>query len=190
MFCQKCGNRIPDGAIVCNSCGAPVRTSGAGAQDGMYSDVGAGAGSGAQGGSDVKRQNVYGETAPEYSGQSTDWSAQSQYSYTGYQTQDQTTGYGYGAPVSTMDGGAVGFAITSLVLGIVALLFVCCVSIWWITVLASLAGIVFGAVALGKHMGGRGMALAGIICSAAALLIELLFILLGVGLLAAIFSMC
>lgn len=176
MFCNNCGKELPDGANVCGYCGRPVDAgSGTGGNGGSRS--------GSYGGTGAS-QNVYGESAPSYSGQST--GANSQYSYTGYQAQNP--GYGYGAPVSPMDGGAVGLAITSLVLGVVALLIVCCVSIWWLTVIVAFLGIVFGAVSLAKHMGGRGMALAGMICSIAALVIEIFLLLLGVGVLAAFFS--
>lgn len=131
MFCKKCGNSIPDGASVCGYCGTPTQ---AGTQNSQNANQGEAAG----------RQSVYGEPAPSYSGQSA--GGNSQYSYSNDQTQYQAQGYGYGAPVNPVDGGAVGFAITSLVLGIVAILIVCCVSIWWLTVLVALLGIIFGAV--------------------------------------------
>lgn len=169
MFCKKCGRELPDGTNVCGYCGTPVH-----AETGADSGTNPGA----------KKQNVYGESAPSYSGQST--GGNSQYGAPGYRTQEP--GYGYGAPVNPVDGGAVGFAITSLVLGIVSLLTMCCVSVWWLTVIVALCGIIFGAVSLGKHMGGRGMALAGVICSAAALVIEVFLLLLGIGMLAAFFS--
>ena len=49
-------------------------------------------------------------------------------------------------------------------------------------------GIVFGAVAIGKHMGGKGMAIGGLVCSIVALVLEFLVLLVGIGILAMIFS--
>lgn len=163
MYCNKCGNAIPDGSNVCAYCGTPV-----------------GEASGADG-AGTNRQNVYRETPPNYAGQT---GGSSQYTY----QQSSNAGYGYGAPVNPVDSGAVGMAVTSLVLGIIALLLVCCVSIWWLTVLVAIVSIVFGAVSLGKRMGGRGMAIAGVICSIAALVIEVVLVIVGVGLFAAFFS--
>lgn len=163
MYCNKCGNAIPDGANVCGYCGSPVCSRFGSDSDG------------------TARQNVYGETPPSYAGQS---GGNTPYSF----QQTSGAGYGYGAPVNPVDGGAVGMAVTSLVLGIAALLMVCCVSIWWLTVLLAIVGIVFGAVSLGKHMGGRGLAIAGLICSIAALVVEVVIVIVGVGMFAAFFS--
>lgn len=175
MFCNKCGNEIIEGTNVCGYCGTPVN-------QGQNVNRQAGADQ------EPNRQNLYGETAPSYSGQASGSGSSYNYSnysnYNGYSNQPP----GSGAPAAPMDGGAVGLAITSLVLGIVALLVVCCVSVWWVSVLCAIAGIVFGVLSLGRHMGGKGMAIAGIVCSIVALVTEIVILIVGVGLFALIMS--
>lgn len=66
-----------------------------------------------------------------------------------------------------------GFAIASLVLGIVSLVLGCCA--YGLTTISSIVGLVLGIIFLKKnqHLGkydGKGMAIAGIICSAIGLL--------------------
>ena len=60
----------------------------------------------------------------------------------------------------------VGFAITSLVLGILSVL-CCCFGLGWIT---AIPGIIFGIIAVAKKQGAKGCSIAGIICSAVAIL--------------------
>ena len=182
MFCNKCGNEIPEGANICGYCGIPVQQFNPGQQGMNQQNVQSNQNvqnmqNGQMGG---RQQNVYGESAPSYSGSS--------YSGGNQNYQTYNAGYGYGAPVQPMDGGAVGLAIASLISGIVSLLLVCGISAWWLGVVAALLGIVFGAVALGKHMGGKGMAIGGLVCSIVALVLELLVLLVGIGIFAMIFS--
>jgi hypothetical protein len=70
-----------------------------------------------------------------------------------------------------------GFSITSMVLGIVALPLVCC---WPLSSVLAVTAIVFGI--LGINRGGRGMALAGIICAGIALVLIVCLLLFGFGL--------
>lgn len=63
--------------------------------------------------------------------------------------------------------GSKGLAIASMVLGIVALVFSCCLPV--ITYICALVGVVLGGVSLGKKKGGKGMAIAGLVCSIIAL---------------------
>ena len=66
MFCRKCGKQIPDGVFVCGYCGTPVEQN-------------PNSNGNQQGGG----QNIYGESAPSYSGQSVNPS------------YGQNSGYGY-----------------------------------------------------------------------------------------------
>lgn len=111
--------------------------------------------------------SVYREQAPSYSGQSPNPS----YSY-----QNQ----GYGTP-QNMDGGARGLGIASMVLGIIALL-IACWSAWWLTIILAVLSIVFGIISIQKNDSGKGMSIAGIVCSAVALLMGVLVVALGVAL--------
>ena len=70
-----------------------------------------------------------------------------------------------------------GLAIASLVLGIIALCFFWIPFLGWIPVLL---GLILGLVALGRPYG-RGMAIAGAVCSGVALAIKLIFWLVLIG---------
>ncbi len=64
----------------------------------------------------------------------------------------------------------IGFAIASLILGILAIL-CCCLGIWsW---LLAIPGVVLGIITLAKKYAGKGCAIAGIICSALAIVLSL-----------------
>jgi hypothetical protein len=63
---------------------------------------------------------------------------------------------------------SAGLSIASMVLGIVALVFGCCVPV--VTYICAIVGVILGAVALAKHAGGKGMAIAGLVCSIVALI--------------------
>lgn len=56
----------------------------------------------------------------------------------------------------------VGFAVASMVLGIVSIVLLC---VWPIPIITAIVGLVLGAVSLKKNLGGRGMAIAGVVMS-------------------------
>ena len=160
MFCSNCGREIADDSKVCGYCGTPV---GGSRQETEYHQT----------------QNIYGEPKANYSGQ-----AENPYSNSQYQG---TPGTGYGTP-QNMDGGATGMGIASMILGIVALLTSCCVSELWLTFILAAASIVLGILALQKHTGGRGMAIAGIVCSCVSLVLGILIMILCVAPIVAFFT--
>ena len=166
MFCSKCGKEIADNSQVCGYCGTPVTARTSYGQQNTQNT----------------QQSVYGEPKPSYTGQSQNQS----YSYQNGQYQNT----GYGAP-QNMDGGATGLGIASMVLGIVSLLLSCCASTWWLTLLAAVLSIVFGILSIQKNSGGKGMAIAGIICSIISLVIGIIVLIVGAALitfLAALFG--
>jgi hypothetical protein len=73
-------------------------------------------------------------------------------------------------------GGSKAFSITSMVLGIVGL---CLCFTMVIPIICGIVGVVFGAYALYTHKNGRGMAIAGFICSIVAIAIPLFILLIG-----------
>jgi hypothetical protein len=73
-----------------------------------------------------------------------------------------------------------GLAIASMVCGIIALLFGCC--LWRIGWILSILAIVFGAVSMTNKQGGKGMAIAGIVCGVLSLLPTILGLLFGMAL--------
>ncbi len=161
MFCRNCGKEIADDSKVCGYCGTPV--SGCHQQTAYH-----------------QTQNVYGEPEANYSGQSGAY-ANSNYQNVGFQNT------GYGTP-QNMDGGATGMGIASMILGIVALLISCCVNKWWLTIIVAACSIVLGILAIQKNTGGKGMAIAGIVCSCVAALVGVIVVILGAALLTSIFA--
>ena len=68
-----------------------------------------------------------------------------------------------------------GFNITSMILGIVSILFLC---IWYVSLPCSIMAIIFSIA--GKHNGGRGMGVAGLILGIIALVLLIVIIALGI----------
>lgn len=66
---------------------------------------------------------------------------------------------------------SIGLAIASMVLGIVSLALYCFV---WISTICSLLALIFGISSLCTHKGGKGMAVAGIVCGAITLVLLIL----------------
>jgi hypothetical protein len=63
--------------------------------------------------------------------------------------------------------GGKGFAIASMVLGIVAIVLCCCV--YYVALPCAVVGLVLGAVSLKQQRDGRGMAIAGVVTGLIAL---------------------
>ena len=80
------------------------------------------------------------------------------------------------AEQATPQKGGKGFSITSMVLGIVS---ICLAFSVFLGLACGIVGLVFGAFALCTRKNGRGMALAGFICSIVGISIPLLTIILG-----------
>lgn len=77
-----------------------------------------------------------------------------------------------GTPVN--NGGSNGMAIASMVLGIVALVFGCC--LWYISIPCSIVGLILGGVSLAQKRGGKGMAIAGIVLSAIGIIVAVIVV--------------
>lgn len=60
-------------------------------------------------------------------------------------------------------GGGAGLSIASMVLGIVALVLSCC--FYYISIPCAIIGIILGAVSIKGNHAGKGMAIAGLVCS-------------------------
>lgn len=72
------------------------------------------------------------------------------------------------------DNGGKGLSIASLVLGIVSVIFSCC--LWYIGLPCGIIGLVLGILSMKKKAPGKGMAIAGIILSAVALVLGIITI--------------
>ena len=83
---------------------------------------------------------------------------------------------GYDPDPST---GSAGFAITSMVLGIVAIVFSCCIP--FLTLLCSIIGLPFGIISLVTGRKGKGMAIAGLITCSVGLILAVVVIIFAVA---------
>lgn len=103
-----------------------------------------------------------------FAGESAAWAANNQAEQATYSADPYANTYvdpmaGYTAVPEKKKG--IGFSITALVLGIISVL-CCCLGLGWIT---AIPGIIFGIIAIAKKCAGKGCAIAGIICSAIAI---------------------
>lgn len=76
----------------------------------------------------------------------------------------------------------VGLAVTSMVLGIISLLLGCC--FWYITIPAAIIAVILAAVSMSKKMGGKGMAITGLVTSIISLIPAAIVAISGTSLLA------
>lgn len=206
MFCSKCGREIPDDSRVCGYCGAPGQGE---RQQTEYNQTQniygepkvnySGQGGNYQSNSQYRNQQQTAYQSGAQTGQQTAYHSGTQTSQGAeYQNGTQFTqgntyqssysqNTGYGAP-QNMDGGSTGMGIISMILGIVALLMSCCVSKWWLTLIVAACSIVLGILSIQKNSEGKGMAIAGIVCSCIAVLMGVIVLALGAAFASFIFS--
>lgn len=77
---------------------------------------------------------------------------------------------------------SVGLAVASMVLGIVSLLFGCC--FWYVTIPASIIAVILAAVSISKKMGGKGMAVTGLVTGIISLVPAIIVLVTGSSLMA------
>ena len=82
--------------------------------------------------------------------------------------------------------GGAGMAIASMVLGIVALVLSCC--FYYISIPCAIISIILAAVALSKHTDGKGMAIAGLVCSIISIIPAVYIMVAGAAMLEALQS--
>ena len=108
---------------------------------------------------------------------------QQQYSQQGYPQQgypqQQYSQQGYTQQTAGSEGGS-GLGIASMVLGIVALVFSCC--LYYVSLPCALVGLILGAVSLAKKKPGKGMAIAGLVCSIISIVPAIIVIVAGASL--------
>lgn len=107
------------------------------------------------------------------------------YTQQGYPQMDYPQ-MGYQQPMSNPNEGA-GLAIASMVLGIVALVFSCC--LYYISIPCAIVGVILGGVSLAKKQPGKGMAIAGLVCSIVSLVPAIYIIVFSASIWAEIQSM-
>lgn len=71
-------------------------------------------------------------------------------------------------------------AIAALICGILSLVLSCCLA--FVALAPAIAGLVLGIISLSKGLGGRGMAIGGVVCSVLTCLLHVLLVITAVGL--------
>lgn len=72
---------------------------------------------------------------------------------------------------------SAGLGIASMVTGILSLVLSCCVP--YVPFILALLAVIFGGVSLGKKMGGKGMAIAGLVCGIISLAPAVIVLIMG-----------
>ncbi len=67
---------------------------------------------------------------------------------------------------------SIGLAVASMVLGIVSIVFSCCFV--YISIPCGIVGLILGAISIATKKGGKGMAIAGIVCSIVSLAVTII----------------
>ena len=161
MYCKVCGKELPDGAARCSECGTPVD----GADNHSNSNYN----------NNSNQNDTYSyDTAnrSEDKGYYQDGSSQYQYQ------QD----YSNSQPVYEHQSNArKGFAIASLVMGILGLVGTCCSMMTFgvLNLLLGIVGLIFGI--LGLKSQSKGIAIAGIVMAALNLIIGILLLIVMVA---------
>lgn len=162
MYCKVCGKELPRGAERCDECGTPV--------DGVPAGTDR-CGETQAGSQDTGRAGSF-DTGDGY-------------------YQDNRNRYDNGDPYyydngrqpvyERQSGARKGFAIASLVLGIIGLLGTCCSLFTYgiLSILLGVIGLIFGI--LGLKSNGKGMAIAGIVMAGINLIIGILLMILMVA---------
>ena len=164
IYCIQCGSENPETAKFCSNCGAKIEQPAKPQTEGLFS------------GSDtlsvqppVYENNNYGSN---YGGNSSYGSSGANTYYDGGQSQY------YSAEPNTMKegGGNIGFAIASMVCGILSLL-CCCLDLF--SPILAIAAIVLGVITLCFKYDGKGMAIAGIATGGVALVFRIIILIIA-----------
>lgn len=202
MICTQCGREIPDQAVICGYCGtlvaqpdsASVPPNPAPQPNPVYTRPNAEQqpspaytqpNIGPQPGPvniqpNVQQQpymtsqpNVMGNQPQQMPYQQSSYQQmpyqQSPYQQMPYQPNPYHTIPNYNP---NMENGSSGLAVASMVLGIISLLLSCCIPS--ISLITLIIGLILGIIALVQGKGGRGMAVAGVACCAAAFLFAII----------------
>lgn len=156
MFCTSCGANIEGDTKFCPNCGAPI-------------DAAASAPAPEPAASEPVTEEVprvEAETVqPGGATQQQAYTAPNNYSNAGYSTNYAGT--------TSQGSESTGLAIGALVCGILSI--VCC-CLGWLALILAIAGVAMGIVVLVKAMGGRGMAIGGIVCGGIGLLLAIIML--------------
>ncbi len=157
MNCKKCGAIIRENSKFCENCGAPVELAGP-----VYEEY----------------NQAEPETIPEpetVTEEQYESASQAEPQFEG--ASQSAPRYEYVEPETAKTGGNQGFAIASLVCGILSLVCCCCCNL--LSIVLSLVAIGLGIVTIVKGYDGKGMAIAGIACGGVGIVGKIVFLIIG-----------
>ena len=150
-ICTFCGSEVEDNAKFCMFCGSPVKE---------VNDT-----------QEVKDENTEQINQEDYF----DLGQEPKFDEDIFESNNTNDSFDnqetYNSINNNQNNNQTGFAIASLVLGILSL--VCCCT-FYVGILFAIASIVFGAITIKNNYNGKGMAIAGMICSGISLLIYII----------------
>jgi len=141
MFCKNCGTELKDGALFCHGCGAEIKK----VQSAPVNE------------NVIANTDVINEKPQPTEAQPT------------YAPSPFLQPYAMNTPVQSEKKDSSGFAVASLVLGIISLLPICCVNL-----ITAILAFIFGLISLKSSK--KGLAIAGIVLSIIAVLIAVVTI--------------
>lgn len=163
VYCVQCGSENPAEAKFCSSCGAKLEKPAAEPASPTYEKVEA------EVVSEGNKPPVQEEIDIHYEAE------EGTYSQT-YQTPEPKYYSASSVEPSQTSGGNIGFAIASMVCGILSLL-CCCLSLF--SLILGIAAIVLGVISINGKYEGKGMAIAGIVTGGIGICIWLLCMVIG-----------
>lgn len=89
--------------------------------------------------------------------------------------------------METKNQGGAGLAIAGMVLGIVALVFSCCIP--YVSIPCAVVSVILSAVSLQGKRNGRGMAIAGLVCAIISLVPTIIVLVSGTAILSSLGSL-
>lgn len=183
VYCVQCGSENPAEAKFCSNCGAKLEKPAA--EQPTVEQTAVEQPTEAQPVAGQPTEPVYEKVEAEVVSEGNKIPAQEEidihyeeegtYSQT-YQTPEPKYYSAASAESNQTQGGNIGFAIASMVCGIVSLL-CCCLSLF--SLVLGIAAVVLGVIAINGKYEGKGMAIAGIVTGGIGICIWLLFMVIG-----------
>ncbi len=167
IYCTQCGNENDDAAKFCRNCGAKLEQAVPQAEETVQEET-APAYEKITDAEEEKPAQVPYQGSFQNSYESNSYSGSDTESNRYYDTQTTSPYYSANQTEEKQGGGNIGFAIASLVCGILSML-CCCLTLF--SVVLGVAAIVLGIIAICFKYDGKGMAIAGIITGGLGLVI-------------------
>lgn len=181
IYCIQCGSENPGAAKFCSNCGARLEQPSQPETEGVFS------------GNDVSGETPLYEKITDAEEEKPDTNPYKEEIQINYEPEKNNSYNGSGAntyyesgqsqyystePDAAQNGGNIGFAIASMVCGILSLL-CCCLDLF--SPILAIAAIVLGVITLCFKYDGRGMAIAGIATGGVALVFRIIILIIALA---------